>query len=155
MPLVSLIYTSASVQDGDGIGVIGQLQDIISTSIRNNAPNYVTGALVFDGANFIQVLEGEENRVMTTFRRIGLDSRHAGVTFIGMDVITERLFGSWWMRCAYRNDRTAPIFARFARGGIFDPKRLAMSEVLALLDELGSRDAAGKTGYADDLSHRG
>jgi len=76
---------------------------ILAASRRNNARARVTGALWFDGKRFLQALEGEEDVVDTTFRRIQSDPRHKALVVLSSREIATREFGEWAM--AYRDPR--------------------------------------------------
>ncbi len=73
---------------------------ILGVSRRNNARVNVTGLLFFDGKRFLQVLEGHEDVVDETFRRIQQDPRHRALVVLSRRAIEEREFGQWAM--AYR-----------------------------------------------------
>jgi hypothetical protein len=49
---------------------------ILEVSRRTNRDNGVTGLLMFDGKDFLQVLEGDEAAVRETYGRIAQDERH-------------------------------------------------------------------------------
>ncbi|MCU6455268.1 BLUF domain-containing protein [Sphingomonas sp. A2-49] len=70
---------------------------IMASSKRNNGMDGITGMLVFDGRTFMQVLEGPDDSVATTFARIQSDPRHTDVTVISDHTITERDFAYWSM----------------------------------------------------------
>lgn len=46
---------------------------------------------------FLQLLEGEKDQVMTTFNRIALDERHSHVVILGEGPIERRNFEDWDM----------------------------------------------------------
>ncbi|WP_300531786.1 BLUF domain-containing protein [Maricaulis sp.] len=68
------------------------LKGILSAGIHNNPQAGLTGALVFDGIHFIQILEGMRSRVWATFKRIESDPRHCDVVLAGFLEVPERLF---------------------------------------------------------------
>ena len=55
---------------------------IVDASIRNNAPRNITGVLIYNGLNFLQVLEGTRLNVEEVFNRIVQDPRHISVTTV-------------------------------------------------------------------------
>lgn len=77
---------------------------ILAASRRNNARDRITGLLFFNGKRFLQVLEGEEAIVDTTFRRIQQDGRHYGLVVLSNREVAVREFGEWAM--AYRTPGT-------------------------------------------------
>lgn len=78
----------------------GDVDEILEKSRRNNRRDGLTGLLVADGLRFLQVLEGEEEQVATTFARIKADPRHFAVVPIYKQAISNRDFEIWDM--AYR-----------------------------------------------------
>jgi hypothetical protein len=78
-------------------GVSADPAAILATSRRNNARDRVTGLLWFDGKRFLQALEGEEEVVDRTFRRIQADPRHRALVVLSSRTIAEREFGEWAM----------------------------------------------------------
>lgn len=77
------------------------LDDILAASRRNNERKGITGLLVSGGRRFLQVLEGPEQAVLTTYARIQGDDRHRGFVLISATPVKERAFGRWSM--AYRD----------------------------------------------------
>jgi len=94
-----LVYISTAV--GGALPVDPGL--ILSASRRNNARARITGALWFDGKRFLQALEGEDEMVDATFRRIQADPRHRALVVLSSREIATREFGEWAM--AYRDPR--------------------------------------------------
>lgn len=74
-----------------------ELMDVLRVSRENNARDGVTGLLLYQGGNFIQLLEGEARDVDTVFARVMKDSRHHSILHM-LDVeSTEQLFADWAM----------------------------------------------------------
>ena len=76
------------------------VQGILQASRHNNALDGVTGLLWTDGSRFMQVIEGSDDAIETTFARIRVDPRHVNVDLVFDRAIAEREFGDWTM--AYR-----------------------------------------------------
>jgi hypothetical protein len=74
---------------------------IIATAIRHNRAAGVTGLLLAHQRQFLQVLEGPAEAVMTTYGRILRDPRHDSAKLITAGPAAERLFAEWNM-CARR-----------------------------------------------------
>ena len=71
--------------------------DILRVSRRNNAADGITGALLYDDGNVLQVLEGPAEAVARTYGRIQDDPRHRRVlTFLDRPA-EERMFPDWSM----------------------------------------------------------
>jgi len=98
-----LIYISSSrISDRDD-----EVATIIEQSGRRNAAAGITGLLWFDGANFVQALEGDAEDVADTMKRVCRDPRHSAIEVVTDRNVTTRMFGSWAMRHAGAEPATA------------------------------------------------
>ncbi len=75
-----------------------ELESILATSARNNPERGITGLLLFNGRNFLQLLEGEESEVAGLMERITQDPRHSGVSVLDKRPIAERACPDWAMK---------------------------------------------------------
>jgi hypothetical protein len=90
-----LLYVSTSRLDAGTSeeGVAG----IVAESRRRNEARGLTGALMFTGTYFAQILEGasdELDRLLISLRR---DDRHADLQVIARQPLPERRFAEWSM----------------------------------------------------------
>jgi hypothetical protein len=93
--MLSLLYLSHSlIPAGDEMPVV---QDIMSVAVRRNLANGITGALVFTGRDFAQVLEGPESQVAQVMGSILLDRRHDNVRILARQDVSTRSFPNWGM----------------------------------------------------------
>ncbi|MGB3626084.1 MAG: BLUF domain-containing protein [Henriciella sp.] len=69
-----------------------ELQYILEAAIRNNTAANVTGILLYNGASFLQVLEGPEKSVSEIYARICADERHSHIVTILKESSSRRLF---------------------------------------------------------------
>ncbi len=53
--------------------------------------------LIYIDSEFLQVLEGEKDKVIDTFNRISLDDRHSNVIILDEGPLKERNFEKWSM----------------------------------------------------------
>jgi hypothetical protein len=74
-----------------------ELNDLLATANEHNLRNNITGLLLYADGNFIQLLEGEENIVQQTYKKIALDQRHKGITPIASGPLETRIFPEWAM----------------------------------------------------------
>ena len=72
-----------------------QIQRILVSARRNNTAGEITGALLFSGGFFAQVLEGRSGTVGALMATIGADPRHDGVTVLLDTPIDARRFPGW------------------------------------------------------------
>lgn len=68
------------------------LQDILQSAIENNRQADVSGVLLFNGTNFMQVLEGKQSEVEQVFSDIKNDDRHKNVVVIYRESSSKRDF---------------------------------------------------------------
>ena len=107
-PVHRLVYRSVAVLSGDANRDRHEVRRILATAQRHNTRNGVTGALLFNGQHFAQVLEGPQTAVEETFERIQQDPRHGDVVLLSFAPAEHRLFSSWKMA------HVGPATARFA-----------------------------------------
>ena len=61
---------------------VDELEDILEQAQSNNSRNGITGALVYIDGSFLQILEGEKDRVQTLMQKISKDFRHETVSVL-------------------------------------------------------------------------
>jgi hypothetical protein len=91
--LIQLVYLSTSRH----LLTDDELAEILLVSQRNNEKVDITGALIYHDGNFIQLLEGPEEAVLTLYDKIKADRRHGGVLTLVQSPIEKREFASWSM----------------------------------------------------------
>jgi hypothetical protein len=74
-----------------------ELDDILTTSRRKNAALGVSGALLYAGGNWMQVLEGEQSAVESLLTSIRRDPRHHGLLVLIRAYQETRQFREWSM----------------------------------------------------------
>lgn len=119
---------------------------IVDVAQRGNAEAAITGLLLFNGINFLQTLEGKEDRVKSLVERIKSDPRHSGVIVLGDGPCESRAFSGWSMGYAGLNAscmRPSGADGNRLEGNGFDPSKMpnALPRELLLLytsfDSLG------------------
>ncbi len=75
-----------------------EVDAILAASARNNPARGITGLLLFNGRNFLQLLEGEESEVAALMETITADPRHAGVSVLERRTIEARACPDWAMK---------------------------------------------------------
>lgn len=94
------------------------LQAIVATAQRNNAAREITGVLLFNGLNFLQVLEGPRRQVEQLYTQITMDRRHVSVGKVLDEAMEERLFSKWPM--AHRLEKTKHLPGAVASADLSD-----------------------------------
>jgi hypothetical protein len=101
--MYNLIYVSQSTASMSA----KELAAILQKSRNCNTRDGVTGLLIYkytpaaDRANFIQLLEGDKDKVQAAFQRICADKRHHTIILLEEGEIEDRNFPSWSM--GFRN----------------------------------------------------
>ncbi len=75
-----------------------EVGSILASSARNNPERGITGLLLYNGRNFLQLLEGEEAELVDLMVRISHDPRHAGVSMLERKTIERRACPEWAMK---------------------------------------------------------
>jgi len=137
--LTRLVYHSENHLGANGDRMIPKLNAIMDASVRNNARNAVTGALLFDTLWFLQILEGDRDAVSATLRRIIADERHSDVTIMDARPVAERRFERWSMGLAMLRSDNAALLQRYGLGARLDPRRMTGDQAVALACDLADR----------------
>lgn len=98
--LYSAAYISKSAMAGTLEEQRALLEQILGTAQRNNSRLNVTGALLYSGGYFCQVLEGEAAVLEELFETIQMDARHSQITVLSFLPIEQRRFPEWAMASA-------------------------------------------------------
>ncbi|HEX8214231.1 MAG TPA: BLUF domain-containing protein [Allosphingosinicella sp.] len=93
MNLKTLTYTSLARLDltADDLAAIHE------TARHLNALDGITGLLVFDGARFLQIVEGSEDAIDNLVARLSRDPRHSALEIRDERPVEARSFPGWSM----------------------------------------------------------
>ena len=95
MSLSSVLYISRStIAPCDAGDVVDQ---IVATATARNPGAGLTGALLFTGTYFAQVLEGRDDAVDALLARLRHDPRHDQLQIVNRNVVDQRQFAQWNM----------------------------------------------------------
>ena len=92
-PLHFLIYVSRSTQTLDHPA----LSEMLKTFQANNRTHGISGCLIYQDGEFMQLLEGEREVLHGLLDRIRHDSRHENFHLIAEGPLHHRLFSDWGM----------------------------------------------------------
>jgi hypothetical protein len=95
-----LIYVSSAVRLMDNV----ELLKLHRISQKNNKNSEITGMLLYQEGNFMQIIEGEEEHVLELFIKISMDKRHKDIYKIMSGPINKRNFDNWSMGFCNMND---------------------------------------------------
>lgn len=92
--MIALTYISTSTMDFSDEDLV----KLLEVAHENNAKENISGLLLYNGANtFIQVLEGDDEKVDALYQHIKKDERHRRVTRLSRESIVQRSFSDWKM----------------------------------------------------------
>ncbi len=92
-PVFQLVYISRAVVPLDN----AELDRLAQSAAFLNRRHHLTGLLLYDGARFIQALEGDEAAVTAIMERIANDPRHDSIAYVERRHVARRQFGGWAM----------------------------------------------------------
>lgn len=88
------VYISTAAADLGQVDIV----KILEASARNNPDRGITGFLVFNGRNFLQLVEGPKASLLALMSDLNRDSRHSGVVRLEDNPITVRACENWTMK---------------------------------------------------------
>lgn len=74
-----------------------EVEQILTSARRHNLERQVTGALLFTGGHFAQIIEGSAQALADTMAAIDADIRHTQVTRLIESSLPQRRFEAWTM----------------------------------------------------------
>jgi hypothetical protein len=143
--MIQLGYFSSASSDSSA----ADIEQILMTSRENNRRYGITGLLLYDKGNYLQIIEGLRAPVLTLFDAIKRDHRHTGVIDILQQPIAERQFPDWAMGF-HDLSKVRPDFDGYVEFLIehFDLGSLKPAGAVQLLGLFGNRnDAVGSTRF--------
>ncbi|MBJ6367826.1 BLUF domain-containing protein [Snuella sedimenti] len=87
-----MLKTICYISDSQNFKSEDNLLNLYNKAKTNNLKHNITGILIYKNGNFLQVLEGEQEMVDNTFKRISLDSRHKNIIKVINTTVEQRIF---------------------------------------------------------------
>ena len=101
----SLVYVSAAANP-----TLPGLRALLDQCRRDNAAADITGLLLYRGGQFMQIIEGRQDRVESLYGAIEADIRHRDVTLVRCREQASRQFPTWSMGFSHVDvASTAPV----------------------------------------------
>jgi len=136
--LLQLIYSSEASPDL----VLADFEKMLTEFRVRNQARGITGMLLLVEGVFVQILEGESDRVLALMRSLERDGRHHDLKVFYRNFVAERSFASWSM--AYLSPSAEEV-ARWAELG----GATTIQDVLASLES----DPKRVEGFVVNLLH--
>ena len=140
--LYRLVYFSRNLIPGKPAEIAAEIESILESSRRNNAPLGITGALIFNSGVFAQVLEGARNDIERIFENIQRDQRHADVHVLAFEETPNRRFPSWSMAFVGRSVEGSDLFSWIGAATGFDAKRMEGERMLDIISAIAVEEEA-------------
>lgn len=93
LPRYTIIYNSVALPDF----TLTLVDDMLFAAKKFNAQNTITGIILFANGQFLQLIEGEESKIKSLYKRISNDTRHHKVNLLFNQKTERRLFKDWYM----------------------------------------------------------
>jgi len=91
--MLSIAYVSAATSPVSD----AEIGEILTTARANNQRDGLTGALLYHGGRFIQIIEGPDEVLLARYEIISTEPRHRVIQLVRQHVITDRQFPEWTM----------------------------------------------------------
>lgn len=121
----SIAYFSKSTINGTRANIVQAIESILKIARSKNAELGITGALLYSGGYFSQVIEGPMDALEDLFEVIQNDPRHSDVRVLHFNPVETRCFSDWSMALA----------------GVEDRMLLGIDKILKSPDELNPKEA--------------
>ncbi len=141
-PLYRLVYYSRNLIPGKPDDIAAEIESILESARRNNAPLNVTGVLIFNSGVFAQALEGPRKNIEGIFERIQRDRRHSDVQVLAFEETPERKFPNWSMAFVGRSVEGRNLFSRIGEATGFELGRLEGERVLEIINSIVAEEGA-------------
>ncbi len=142
MSVYQIVYCSKNCIDGSPDEIADAVDAILLSARSKNRNADVSGALLFNGSAFAQVLEGPLASVEEIFEQIQCDPRHSDVVLLRNEIAPERIFSDWSMAYADPNDVHAVPNAEIDLNDAFSNPSTSGPRVVNLLQKLVARHSA-------------
>jgi hypothetical protein len=87
-----MLKTICYISDSRESESIENVKRIYDKAKQNNSKRNITGILIYQNGNYLQVLEGDEKYVDLTFSKIKFDPRHKNIIKVINNSIEQRIF---------------------------------------------------------------
>jgi hypothetical protein len=129
--LYRLIYRSRRLKSAPA-DRFTTLSEILASAERHNRLTGVSGILLHDDLWFIQILEGSEDAVRSTYGRIIADERHDDPVLLSLEPVKYRRFQTWSMASFGIGMDSRLAFMRMGIDPAIDRARLTPGQIVSL-----------------------
>jgi len=87
-----MLYNLCYVSSSKASLTAKDLEHLFHVNKRNNMELNISGILVYNNGNFLQILEGEKQKIDSLYKKISKDHRHSDIIKLISTSINERIF---------------------------------------------------------------
>jgi hypothetical protein len=116
--LERIVYISAA-REPQTEESVGRILDV---SRSRNAANHITGLLIGGGAWWMQLIEGETDKLEPIWQSIRADPRHDPVVMVQRRAVRQRSFTGWSLQFRDTDDESFGTLLEELTGSIADPR---------------------------------
>jgi hypothetical protein len=123
VPLIRVIYHSEPSRSASI-----DMKSLHDECLRNNTHDNIGGFLHYNGYHFMQVLEGEQAKVIACYQRIANDKRHTNLKLVAAQFVDVLQYHEW--KIGLEGGRQFPakeVFLENFAASIIDPTVLGHS----------------------------
>lgn len=129
---MKIFFHTIYVSSSKGLMSEEELSALLTSIRRSNLEHDITGMLLYQDGNIMQVIEGEQRKIEQLFRNIALDDRHTGIIKLVEEKISHREFSDWSM--SYKNISGLKVdgYSDFMSSGSFNEQEISRAKKLLL-----------------------
>ena len=130
--IYSIIYTSKAKQNL----TLNQIHTMLVDAKSLNKKRNITGCILYHNQKFIQLIEGDKNKIETLYATIKADARHFDIETIISKASTESIWNDWSMAFYnFAEQEDDADYKRLLLESSFENanKKVKNSEILSLL----------------------
>jgi len=142
MSVFQIVYCSKNRIGGSASDIDASIASILSGARSANKAANVSGALLFNGTAFAQLLEGPIAAVEQIFEKIQCDDRHDNVVLLRNAEAPDRIFEDWSMAYADPEAVSEHENATIDLDQAFTAPETSAPHIVNLLHQLVTRDFA-------------
>ncbi|WP_286829026.1 MULTISPECIES: BLUF domain-containing protein [Kordiimonas] len=109
------------------------MDTILLNSRGFNKDHHITGALWFNGATFVQMLEGSRTSLSDVLQRIMRSDAHHKFELVFFEPAPERIFSDWSMAYYHASKDEQDIVKKFATGDHFNPREMSAQSLITFM----------------------
>jgi hypothetical protein len=139
--LLSILYISSATREFSE----SDLTALLEQSRAKNARLDITGILLYNDGNIMQLLEGPESAVRNLIKTIYADNRHTGIIQLLDKEISKREFPQWSLEFRkLRSSKFSPVATSVSEPSNGSQPDKHQSHMLLLLGSFGFRPTVGE-----------